>query len=1549
MKYTASSIIFLISCIFCFCQDVKANSSELLNQNKRAFLENKAKNSSEIPYYLTGENKTVWLTKKSLVFDLRKPALKNPAISKIESGEKLSYSLEMLGANGEIIPSEELPGSTNIFHGQDSSQINLKSYKLITYKNLWPDTDLRIYSRGEDLEQEYVLNPGANPDKVKLHLNGVDKVSLTDDGSLIIATPFGELKQEAPFAYQTVGGKRQAVPVKLVLKENNTYSFSLGKYNHDKPLVIDPVLLFSTYLGGIHNDVPIGVTFLSDGNILLTGYTASEDFPITADAIENTRKNLGTYTYDIFVTKVTPSGEPIYSTFIGGRGNEFPTGLFIGSDNTIYLGVQTNSDDFPVTPGTLRTTFGGNYDGAVLKLNSEANLILLSTYISGSTVGTGNVGNDFVTGLGVDSQGRILVAGGTGSTDFPVTGNAVEGSYRGGALDGFFMILNSTLSDKIYSTYLGGSGADYISRLYVDNSGFINLVGGTNSANYPVTGNAQDPTPNGGNDVSITKLSADGVTIVYASYFGGNGNDNVADLGHDSSGNLIISGDSTSNDFPFTSSAYGKTFTGTTTAFLLKIAADGTAPIFATGIGPSAAVTGTIGDFFNSPRLAVSPDGSIIVAGTTESSSFPLTSDAIQTTKRSTRDAFISRISSDGSQLLYSTLVGGAEDDAVNAVTTDSKNNIYAFGGTKSLDFPVTPSAYQSTYSEGGDLFDLFLLGIGNGILSSVTPQSAGNKGSVTLTLRGNNLGSFTSAALVSGSKTITAVTGSLNSDSSVLTLVFNLKDELAGTYDIVITKSDASQTTLSQAFTIDASKHASQVFARIISRPAIRLNSRSLAYINVGNTGGADAFGTEIQLEYPAALEVAPYFPITEVPTLSGAAKIDVDHTPFQISAGNNRIASLTIPIIPAGSSYSLPVFISSGTLGDYSIKLKVLGPLFSSFTDASAFYRAQAKARGASLDDVFKLPGAKIALLTPTLRKLNAGEASANSLAYINALLLSKALTFGALNSGRQGLSSTITANSPQLTVSNTNNIIFDAALMTEKLASDAGLTSLRSFRNGRSVVARDNSESGGYFDPPVPPDVPYDPGKPGFFDPPLPPTQPVPEDPRTPDDGGGRGEPIIPDPFDSPDEVYEGGGSHQDVRTPNDEPVPQFEDFPPVIQTIIRIQNAIDPNDKSGPSGTDTGHWIKEGELLTYSISFENLASAALPAQTVSISDHLDSAKVNLSSLKFGAVSIGTKVIPSDSNAKKFSGELDLRPGKNLVVKISGLLDETTNTITWNFKSIDPTTNLPPADTTEGFLPPNKTPPEGEGSVNFTIEAMPGLASGTTITNQATIVFDSNTSIDTPIWSNSIAAPVSGKLRVSPKNLVFKDGAKNKPLSLTVTNDAKKGGDAILTGLVLISGGGEIQNPEDCENILLEAGEKCKLKVAYSGLGGKRGVISILNTGAETATVKYSGKGKAAALALKPGAITFKKTAVGSQSAARSVIIKNSNKTSVAISGFNLNGSGFGVTDNSCGGKLEPKKSCTVKLAFTPSKAGKAKGTFAVNVDGGKTLKVKLAGKG
>jgi hypothetical protein len=661
-----------------------------------AFEANQGQTDPQVKFVSRGAGYNLFLTPNEAVLTLHKVSRHEPNSPRARAlpGKEKSAVLRMklVGANAtEVSGKNELSSKSNYFIGNDPRKwrTKVRQYARVRYANLYPGVDLVYYGNQRELEYDFVLQPGTKPDAIRLGIEGASKLGL-DRGDLVLSSPGGDVRLRRPYTYQEVNGTKKEIRSYYAMNNKNEVGFHIARYDRGRPLIIDPVLAYSTYLGGRTDDAALDIAVDSAGNAYVTGVTTSIDFP-TTNAFQPA---YGGGNADAFVTKINANGSAlVYSTYLGGSLDEVGQSIAVDSAGSVYVTGYTGSPDFP-TVNPIQATNHGIHDAFVTKISPDGSALTYSTYLGGSS-------DDYGWGIAVDSAGNAHVTGDTPSRDFPVV-NAIQPTFHEGAnFNSFVSEINAAGSALIYSTYWGGSGGEGGSRVAVDQAGNTYIGGYTFSPDFP-TVNAIQPTYAGNVDAYLTKLSPDGQKVIYSTFLGGSGFEYGWDVAVDSAGNAYMTGFTQSTDFP-TTHALQPTNHGNTNAFVAKINPTGNAFVFSTYLGGSDTDLGT--------SIAADSSGNSYVGGYAKSTDFP-TAHAIQPTNHGGFDAFVAKISGNGGALLYSTYLGGtANESEFDAgyrdlgIAVDSAGSAYVAGTTKSTDFPITPLAFQKSLKGGADAF----------------------------------------------------------------------------------------------------------------------------------------------------------------------------------------------------------------------------------------------------------------------------------------------------------------------------------------------------------------------------------------------------------------------------------------------------------------------------------------------------------------------------------------------------------------------------------------------------------------------------------------------------------------------------------------------------------------------------------------------------------------------------------------------------------------------------------------------------------------------------
>src|SRR4051812_27970997 len=664
---------------------VAANAAPALG-----FVENRGQTNSRVRYYAQGDRYAFYATRDELLLSFLKH----------HGAGGLTLALRFLGHDPASVPegAQRAPGTVNYLRGANPAhwQTQLQHFQQVVYPGLWPGIDLRLHQQAGTLKYEFRVRPGARPSDIQLAYAGARSLAMDHAGNLVIGSALGTLRDSRPASHQDVAGARVRVATHYAVS-GHRFGFSLGRYRHDRDLIIDPGIQYTTFLGGSSHEVGAGIAVDGSGNTYVTGTTQSPDFPTTVGAFKRT--GAASNVSEVFVSKLNPSGTKlVYSTFIGGSNFEFGRRLAIDGAGNAYVTGQTKSSNFPTTQGAFDRTLNippncprcatDNTDGFVTKLNATGSALLYSTYLGGTDY-------DDPRGIAVDGAGNAYVAGDTVSVDFPTTAGAFSRTNRG-AYDMFVTKLNTAGTALAYSTSIGGTQVDNGERVAVDAAGNAYVLGFTSSADFPTTAGAFDTTANGDFDVSVTKLNPAGSALVYSTYLGGAGSDSGGGLVVDGNGNAYVAGGAGSTNFPTTPGAFDTVSDGND-AFLAKLNAAGAALAYSTVLG------GTASD--GAAGVAVDTSGNAWLTGTTSSTDFPVTADGADRSFNGVADAFVSEVSPAGSALLYSMFLGGSQSDSGTDVAADAGGNPYVTGQTYSMDFPATAGAFDTVFNGDPSIF----------------------------------------------------------------------------------------------------------------------------------------------------------------------------------------------------------------------------------------------------------------------------------------------------------------------------------------------------------------------------------------------------------------------------------------------------------------------------------------------------------------------------------------------------------------------------------------------------------------------------------------------------------------------------------------------------------------------------------------------------------------------------------------------------------------------------------------------------------------------------
>ena len=1213
---------------------------------------------------------------------------------------------------------EPAPGQAHYLIGSDASKWlhGVPRYRQLRRSELYPGIDLVYYSRGGEMEFDLVVKPGADPSRIRLHVGGAHAPVIAANGDLLLdgATDADDahsaLRLHRPVLYQNIDGQKKVLDARYVLVNERELSFELPAYDKRHALVIDPVvkLLYSTYLGGVHDDQIGGMTLDAQGNAYVIGNSGSEDWPVSGNGYQTTRKGLGRYVRNVVVTKFDASGTLIYSTFLGGTTNDYGIAIAVDAAGYAYLTGNTTSADFPVTAGAYQSVFKASPSAYLAVLSPDGSALTYSSLYGGTGTAQG-------TAIALDASGAPVLAG-TAGPGLATTAGAYKTTLASGnaAFVARFSALAGGAPQLRAASYYGvdnpqpnnSQQGNTAYSLALDGAGAAWLTGQAFTANLPATAGAVQTAPAvvsancaaGPSPLNsfayVAKLRADFSALVYASYLSGKteaaGATACAEFGRaiklDAAGNVYVVGGTASATFPTTAGAVqasmpiGNGF-GNYASFTTKLKPDGSAILWSTYFG------GNAGSTFQQ-ALAMDPGSNSVwtVFETGGGSNFPLTPNALQRVHGGgTTDAGVAQFDATTGALKYATFFGGNGVDAGLAIGVDSSGNAFFAGATTSSNLPVSPNAFQPALTARAfDGSDWFFSVLGAGTVGAVTPAHGGNNGSVTLNVRGAGFQAGAVSALLKPDGTVLASGAALSvaDDGSSADFGFVFEGTAAGTYDLRVTNLDGSVFTRAAAFAVQAGG-TPVLSVQVIGRPKIRTGVASTFQAVVSNTGNQDAYLVPLWITVPSTVAVS----VAGLDVAAGAA--------WFAAPGVNRFPVL-LPVVKAGSSQAVSLTLTAPVdIAAINVVAALQAPWFRTAAAAATFAAAPATAALCVPDPANPYFSNCAGLYFNYLASSKPPFAlAANDVPNAARLAVADALfrrldgqacpDLGAFFKGSEAKKKDLAMKPP----GHTPNPYTGSGQNSDYLNWEAGYWLTGGDGNGPQSVPAGRER---ILAAPCPPD-------------PLPPPPP----PLVPTGGSSSGS----------------GGS-------------------------------IDPNDMIGPAGDGSArHFIRAGLPFTYEIAFENQPTASLPAARVVITDQLDPAKVDLSTFTLGPIAFGKTTIPVPPGLRSYAIIYPI--DATISVRVQGSVDSGTGLVKWTFNTLDPVTKLPPSDPTLGFLPPDTDGKKGQGYVTFSVAPKAGLADATLIANQASIVFDANAAIATPTWSNTfdLSAPSSKVQALLPK---------------------------------------------------------------------------------------------------------------------------------------------------------------------------------------------------
>lgn len=761
------------------------------------FEANQGQSDARVKFQARGSGYGLYLTAEEAVLALQPAPLK--ALQSLPAAVVVRMKLAKANPRPEVTGTDELAGKSNYFIGNNPAKWhrNVPQFARVRYRDVYPGIDLVYYGKQGTLEYDFEVAPGADPKQVEFSFQGPNEITLDSKGDLVLATADGDLRLESPHVYQTVAGRQRPVEGRFVLLANRRVGFELGAYDQSRSLVIDPVLTYSTYLGGSGAESCSAITGLpftpgcpaiavdAAQSAYVAGSTTSTDFPVPSGGIVPTLKG----TANVFITKFSASGSALlFTTYFGGTGKDTTAGIAVDPGFNVVVAGTTTSTDFSTINGyqlTPEAGSAGTQHVFVSKLDPTGSSLLYSTYLSGN-------GNDLASGLALDANGNAYVTGTTTSIDtpssavqFPATIGAfqtIAGCSGSGAcasppgITQFFLTkvnpATSQAASVPYSTYFGGSnpanGVAVGGGVAVDSSGNVYITGGTNfqhtgtnaATDFPILNAVQGcldlpeataPTTaptcaaSTHTDAFVAKLNpaaASGAQLQYSTYVGGTLDDVGYGIGVDTGGDAYITGSTTSTDFviPAATVPFQSANAGGMDAFLAKISSF-IPPVVTTTTPTTVSLLyfSYLGGTGNDAGLAIAVDSvqGARITGWTDSADFH-TQAPVQAVSGGGRDAFAARIDTTATVATaaghYASYLGGSGADMGTGVALDLQGASYVAGETASPNFNIA-SAAQAALNGPSDAFVTKLGSTVNlGVTASASPTPVGVGNNVNFT-----------------------------------------------------------------------------------------------------------------------------------------------------------------------------------------------------------------------------------------------------------------------------------------------------------------------------------------------------------------------------------------------------------------------------------------------------------------------------------------------------------------------------------------------------------------------------------------------------------------------------------------------------------------------------------------------------------------------------------------------------------------------------------------------------------------------------------------------
>jgi len=1367
--------------------------------------------------------------------------------------------MRLVGGNarGRVVGLDELPGRSNYFIGNDPKKwrTNVPSYARVKFEGVYPGVDLLFYGNQRQLEYDFVVAPGADPNQIKLSFAGADGLRVdTASGDLVLKTGNDEVRFHKPAVYQPAVAAVPSTPspygapasgldarysslvplhASFVLASNNVVAFRVAGYDPQRALVIDPVLSYSSYLGGSGDDQGFGIAVDAAGNAYVTGETVSADFP-TVNPFQANCDNCSSLTYDAFVTKVNPAGTRlVYSTYLGGSGKDVGLGITVDAAGSAYVTGETVSKDFPtVNPFQATNNATGLSTAFVAKLSSTGSALVYSTYLGGS-------GGEFGSGIAVDAAGNAYVTGTTSSTDFPTVApiqtncdNCSNESH-----DIFVAKLNPAGSALVYSTYLGGSSDDEGEGIAVGAAGNAYVTGETESTDFP-TLNALEPNCDSCGDLLydafVAKLNPAGSALVYSTYLGGSSWDEGTAIAVGAAGDTYVTGWTSSDDFP-TANPLQPQLKGAANAFVARLNPAGSALVYSTYLGGS--------DNDAASGIAVDIAGNAYVTGGTQSNDFPTVNAFQPTYGGGYATAFVTELNPTGSALVYSSYLGGSDWDRGYGLATDAVGNAYVTGFTYSTDFPRVnqiPGACKGTCGAGGQSADAFVARIAGTAtpVVSVSPN--------TLPFPSQTVNTTSSAQSVTLSNTGGA---SLSIAGIAASANFGETDDCdgsvaaSGTCTINVTFTPTATGLLNGSLTITDNNNGLTGSTQTVTlsgtgtAPGLSLSTTSISFSNqqVGTTSAASA----VTVTNNGAASVS-FTSITATGDFAVAASGTTCSTSTSVAASGSCVINVTFTPTATGSRSGILTLTDNASGSPQTVSLSGTG-IQSSIAISSV-----------NPSSVTLVPGGSVQAVTVNLTDTN----------YTGSVTLSTS----ALPTG-------VTATITQPGTGSSGSIMLQAG-SSATLATNQTITITASGSGVSSVTSTFSLTVSAV------PSIAISSVNPGSI-------------------------------------TLVQGGNSQAVT---------------VNLTDTNYTGSVTLATSTLPTGV-TATITQPGTGNSGSIALQAASTATqVSGQTITItaSGSGVSSVTSTFSLTVGAV-------PSIAISSVSPGSVSLVPGGSSQAVTVNLIDT-------NYTgSVTLATSTLPSGVTATITQP------GTGSSG--IIALQAASNATLVTNQAITITASGSGVSsvTSTFSLTVSAvPSIAISSVSPGAVTLVQGGSSQAVTVNLTDTNYTGNVTLATSTLPTGVTATITQPGtgSSGSIVLQA--------AINATVATNQTITITASGSGVSSVTSNFSLTVAAggpvVSLSASSLTFAAQVSGTPSSAQSVTLTNTGNSSLTIPNSGITASGDFSQTNTCGASVAAGANCSISVTFKPTAGGTRTGTLSISDNAsGSPQSVALSGTG